>query len=174
MGDDGTPKEVRKKEWFLLCIGLTKKACSGFSIRSYRKTQIFVSTANNLWLENSSVAHRSLTLYELYQCTQLALIRKLIDCPPSRWWAGRLGNLASRLERISLLLGNQNGPTTSLVHHTSVYLIAIAYKNGSGTVELLKEVGEKITAISLLSLRPKSQHFSLVIKTYCTHSFLER
>lgn len=56
----------------------------------------------------------------------------------------------------------------------SVYLIARAYKNGSGTVEFIKEVGEKITAISLLSLRPKSQHFSLVLKTYCTHSFLER
>ena len=81
MGDDGTPKEVRKKEWFLLSIGLTKKACSGFSIRSYRKTQIFVSSANNLWWENSAVAHSSLTLYESYQCTELALIRKLITAP---------------------------------------------------------------------------------------------
>ena len=122
---------------------MTKKACSGFSIRSYRKPQIFVSSANNLWWENSAVARSSLTLYESYQCTELALIRKLINCPHSRWWEGRLGNLASGLESISLLLGNQKGPTTSLVHHTSVYLTTMAYKNGSGIVEFIKEGARK-------------------------------
>ena len=82
-------------------------------------------------------------------------------------------SLVSGLESISLLLGNQNAPTTALVHHSPIDLMLIAWRNGSDSAELTKgREEERAQQCHFFLEGPKSQHLDLAIKKPPYHSFL--